>query len=49
MQVLLHKAQAKAQLQATYGLTVSEQYSLAVFVGRVTHQKGVDIIAEVGG
>jgi glycogen synthase len=47
--VLDAKAEAKLRLQETYKLAVGSQYTLAVFVGRVTHQKGCDIIAEVGG
>ncbi|WIA20821.1 hypothetical protein OEZ85_005176 [Tetradesmus obliquus] len=33
-------------LQALYGLSRGQQYSLAAFVGRLTQQKGVDVIAE---
>lgn len=46
-QVLVKKQEAKLKLQETYGLAVGAQYTLLVFVGRVTHQKGCDIIAEV--
>lgn len=41
------KAAAKVRLQSQYGLAVGQQYSLATFVGRMTQQKGCDIIAEV--
>ncbi|KAF8067137.1 mok12 [Scenedesmus sp. PABB004] len=44
--VLAAKAEAKACLQAAYGLAVGDNYTLLTFVGRVTHQKGCDIIAE---
>ena len=47
LQVLGIKATAKARLQSRYGLAVGQQYSLATFVGRMTQQKGCDIIAEV--
>lgn len=46
-EVLAIKAAAKRRLQETYCLAVGEQYNLLVFIGRVTHQKGCDIIAEV--
>jgi hypothetical protein len=48
-QVLALKAQAKLALQKDKGLLVGPQYQLIVFMGRMTHQKGCDIIAEVGG
>lgn len=41
------KAAAKRRLQAQYGLAVGEQYSVVTFVGRMTQQKGCDVIAEV--
>jgi glycogen synthase len=41
------KRAAKLQLQERYGLAVGDDYKLLVFVGRITHQKGCDIIAEV--
>lgn len=41
------KRAAKLQLQERYGLAVGDEYRLLVFVGRITHQKGCDIIAEV--
>lgn len=47
LQVLAAKQEAKLKLQAAYSLAVGDDYTLAVFVGRVTHQKGCDIIAEV--
>ena len=46
-EVQARKGLAKLQLQAQLGLEVGEQYQLAVFVGRLTLQKGVDIIAAV--
>jgi len=46
-QVLVVKAEAKRKLQETYCLAVGEQYTVLVFIGRITHQKGCDIIAEV--
>jgi hypothetical protein len=47
-QVEHHKKEAKMRLQEMLKLHVGEQYQLAVFLGRLTHQKGADIIAEVG-
>jgi granule-bound starch synthase len=47
VQVLSIKASAKRRLQAQYGLATGEQYSVATFVGRMTQQKGCDVIAEV--
>jgi glycogen synthase len=46
-QVLEAKAEAKQKLQRTYQLSVGNDYVLLVFIGRITHQKGCDIIAEV--
>jgi glycogen synthase len=46
-QVADMKRAAKLQLQERYGLAVGEDYRMVVFVGRITHQKGCDIIAEV--
>jgi hypothetical protein len=46
-QVADMKRAAKLQLQERYGLAVGNDYKLLVFVGRITHQKGCDIIAEV--
>lgn len=40
------KAAAKLKVQQRMGLAVGEQYQLAIFLGRLTHQKGVDIIAQ---
>lgn len=34
-----------ACMQEAYGLAVGDEYTLCVFVGRITHQKGNDIIA----
>jgi glycogen synthase len=45
-QLVAIKRTAKLQLQERYGLTVGEEFKLVVFVGRITHQKGCDIIAE---
>ena len=47
-QVEQRKKEAKLRLQEMLKLHVGEQYQLAVFLGRLTHQKGADIIAEVG-
>lgn len=44
--VLALKASCKVQLQQLYGLAPGQQYSLATFVGRMTQQKGCDVIAE---
>ncbi|KAF6252281.1 hypothetical protein COO60DRAFT_1644178 [Scenedesmus sp. NREL 46B-D3] len=46
-EVLGMKAASKVQLQQLYGLSTGQQHSLATFVGRMTQQKGCDIIAEV--
>lgn len=46
-QVLAAKSEAKQKLQQTYQLSVGDDYVLLVFIGRITHQKGCDIIAEV--
>ncbi|KAK9845225.1 hypothetical protein WJX81_000502 [Elliptochloris bilobata] len=43
--LLAAKAQAKAQLQASCHLLVGQQYQLFVFLGRLTHQKGGDLVA----
>ena len=32
-------------LQEAYGLAVGDHYTVCVFMGRITHQKGNDIIA----
>jgi glycogen synthase len=45
--VLQRKEAAKLQLQQRFGMTIGADYQLAVFMGRLTHQKGVDVIAEV--
>lgn len=45
--VIARKTAAKLQLQQRMGLAVGEDYKLAIFMGRLTHQKGVDVIAEV--
>ncbi|KAL4459197.1 hypothetical protein ABPG75_014062 [Micractinium tetrahymenae] len=39
------KASAKLALQLAKGLQVGEQHRLLVFLGRITHQKGCDLIA----
>ena len=46
-EALTAKAEAKAAAQERYSLAVGQQYSLAVFIGRITYQKGCDVIAEV--
>jgi glycogen synthase len=48
VQVVALKTAAKLALQQAQGLLVGPQYQLIVFMGRMTHQKGCDIIAEVG-
>jgi len=45
--VLQRKEAAKLQLQQRFGMTTGGDYQLAIFMGRLTHQKGVDVIAEV--
>jgi hypothetical protein len=47
-QVLALKTRAKLELQRQVGLDVGADYQLMVFMGRMTHQKGCDIIAQVG-
>ena len=47
LHVEVAKQAAKLELQRQFGLHVGEQYQLAVFLGRLTHQKGVDIVAKV--
>lgn len=47
-QVLALKTQAKLELQRRVGLAEGKDYQLLVFMGRMTHQKGCDIIAQVG-
>lgn len=46
-EALARKRAAKAALQARYGLEAGERFDLFVFMGRITQQKGCDIIAEV--
>lgn len=45
-EAIARKTAAKLKIQQRMGLAVGEQYELAIFLGRLTHQKGVDIIAE---
>lgn len=45
-EAITRKTAAKLKIQQRMGLAVGEQYQLAIFLGRLTHQKGVDIIAE---
>lgn len=47
-QALAAKAAAKRELQARFGLAQDPAADVMVFMGRITHQKGCDIIAEVG-
>lgn len=44
-EAIRRKTEAKLAIQKRMGLAVGEQYELAIFLGRLTHQKGVDIIA----
>jgi glycogen synthase len=45
-EAIRRKTEAKLAVQQRMGLAVGEQYELAIFLGRLTHQKGVDIIAQ---
>ena len=44
-EVMWIKAQAKSEFQAKFGLRVDPEAELICFLGRMTHQKGCDIIA----
>lgn len=44
--LLPHKAQCKARVQAALGLQVDPSAVLISFVGRWTFEKGIDLIAE---
>ena len=45
MRLMVLKSEAKASLQQRYKLNQDPEAKLLVFLGRVTHQKGCDIIA----
>ena len=44
--VASHKETAKLEFQKRFGLAQGAQWELVVFLGRMTHQKGCDIIAK---